>query len=308
MNQLHILQNEHLQATIQTLGAEMQTLTDRKSGRELMWHGDAAFWSGRAPILFPIVGGMWNGVCRINEQEYRIPKHGFVKDREWFLLHKSETTATFAVENTSEELEMFPWPYRLEVTYQLEERTLRTTMRVRNLSKASTMWFQIGGHPSIAMPDWQAEGQKVQGYLRLEGRPISMLRASTQGCTEAQRVAIPWNNDAETSAALARHQPFNALIPICVDTFANEALIFDASQISAIQVLDLQKRRIARVASSSPAWLVWSPQGQHAPFICCEPWYGLCDPQEFSGTIEERPHIQHLAPGHEWAGWYTVEV
>lgn len=308
MQTLHTIRNEHLKAIVAAQGAEMQSLTDTKSGREYLWNGADEFWNGRSPLLFPIVGGMWNGVCRIDGREYRIPKHGFVRRREWTMVHNSDTAVTFALEALPEEAELFPWPYRLEAAYSLDGRTLRLDFRVKNLSATSPMWFQFGGHPALLMPDWRREGQDVQGYLRFEGRPISMLRASTQGCTEPTRVPIPWSNDIETSTALARHQPANALVPVCVDTFANEALIFDERQVSAVQVLDLQKRLVARVASSAPAWLIWSPQGRHAPFVCCEPWYGLCDPQHFSGSIQERPYIQQAAPGATWTGGYTIEV
>lgn len=308
MQELHTLLNEHLRVVVAAQGAEMQSLTDVQSGHEYLWHGDAEFWNGRSPLLFPIVGGMWNGVCRIDGREYRIPKHGFVRQRQWTLLRSTPTALTFTLENAPEEAALFPWPYRLEVTYSLDRRTLRSDFRVANLSKTSPMWFQFGGHPALLMPDWRREGQDVQGYLRFEGRPISMLRASVQGCTEAARVPIPWNDDMETSTALARHQPANALVPVCVKTFAHEALIFDDRQVSAVQVLDLQKRLVARVSSSAPAWLVWSPQGKHAPFVCCEPWYGLCDPQDFSGSIQERPYIQQAAPGATWTGWYAIEV
>ena len=318
MATLHTLRNKYLCAKISTLGAEVQSLQDIATGQEYCWQGDPAFWGGRAPILFPIVGGMWDGQCRINQRTYSIPKHGFVRNRNWSIvpaatpppaeLGEESETLTLAVENTPDELEMFPWPYRLEVSYRLCGRRLEAEFLVKNLSTTETMHFQIGGHPSLQMPDWKADGQVVQGYLRFEGRPLDMLRATTQGCTQPQRVPIPWSNDAATSAALARHQSHNALVPICVDTFANEALIFDNHQLSAIEVLDLNGRRLAHFTSSAPVWLVWSPTGQHAPFICVEPWYGLCDSHYFSGSIEDRPFMQHASPGQTWKGGYTMSV
>lgn len=317
MAQLHHLYNKHLMATISAEGAEIVSLRDRQSNQEYCWQADPAYWDGHAPILFPIVGGMWDGVCRIQQREYAIPKHGFVRKRTWSLLEaparadqlgEESQTLTFTVENTEAELEIFPWPYRLAVSYKLVGRTLRVDMKVENRSTNSTMYFQMGGHPSLQLPDWKPEGQTVQGYLRFEGRPIDMLRATTQGCTQPQRVPVPWSDDHNTSAALARHQPYNALVPISVDTFANEALIFDRQQLSAVEVLNLQHRRIARFTSSAPVWLIWSPQGQHAPFVCVEPWYGLCDSHYFDGSIEERPYIQQALPGQTWTGWYQMEV
>ena len=49
-------------------------MKDLKTGREYGWQGDERWWKGRAPILFPIVGGMWNGECRYGNTVLRIPK------------------------------------------------------------------------------------------------------------------------------------------------------------------------------------------------------------------------------------------
>ena len=269
------IHNAHLKASISTLGAEMHALTVIDSGRSIIWHGDETFWRGHSPILFPLVGSAWNGTLRHEGREYHLPKHG------------------------------------------------------KNPSTRSTMWFQIGGHPSIMLPTpLRAEGDQLTqevnpfslvpspaavnnkpvGYLRFEGTPHSLLRASTQGCTEPQRVHIPWNKDAATSKALASNHHFNALVPLTIDTFAHEALIFDQHQVTAIHVLDAKEQRIARVVSSAPAWLVWAPTNLPSPFICCEPWYGLPDQQGFLGDWQDRPHVQHASPGTTWHGWYNIEV
>lgn len=323
------IHNTHLRATISTLGAEMHSLHLLDSGRAIIWHGDETFWSGHSPILFPIVGSAWNGTLRHEGREYHIPKHGLVRKRQWTVVEQHQDSVTLAVQNTPEDLEHFPWPFRLEVTYSLHHRTLHVDFIVKNLSSTSTMWFQLGGHPSIILPaPLRHEGQQVTqevnpfslvpapattnhkpvGYLRLEGTPHSLLRASTQGCTEPQRVHIPWNKDAATSRALASNHHFNALVPLTIETFAHEALIFDQHQVTAIHVLDDKEQRFARVVSSAPAWLVWAPTNQPAPFICCEPWYGLPDPQGFSGEWQDRPHVQHASPGGSWHGWYNIEV
>ncbi|MDY2778499.1 MAG: aldose 1-epimerase family protein, partial [Alloprevotella sp.] len=58
----------------------------------------------------------------------------------------------------------------------------------------------------------------------------------------------------------------------------------------------------------APVWLFWSPQGQHAPFVCAEPWYGLCDPIGYEGDVSGRPYINSLTAGGVWEGEYTIEV
>lgn len=323
------ISNAHLRASISKQGAEMHQLVLLDTGRSIIWHGDETFWSGHSPILFPIVGSTWNGTIRHEGKEYHLPKHGFVRRRDWRVVEQKDDSVTLAIENQPEDLAVFPWPFRLEVTYSLHHRTLHVDFDVTNLSSSSTMWFQLGGHPSIVLPaplrpDGVHVAQEVNpfslvpsptsvdskpvGYLRLEGTPHGLLRASTQGCTEAARYPIPWSNDAATSRALASNYHFNALVPLTIDTFANEALIFDQHQVTAIHVLDAKEHRIARVASSAPAWLVWAPQGKPSPFICCEPWYGLPDRQGFLGDWQDRPHVQHASPGSTWHGWYNIEV
>ena len=53
-----------ISAKINQRGAELWTLTDR-DGTPLLWSGDPQVWSGRAPILFPIVGSLADGVIDI---------------------------------------------------------------------------------------------------------------------------------------------------------------------------------------------------------------------------------------------------
>ncbi len=47
--------SDALTARINPFGAELTSLRDA-GGRELMTDADPAFWTGHAPLLFPIVG------------------------------------------------------------------------------------------------------------------------------------------------------------------------------------------------------------------------------------------------------------
>lgn len=289
---MYRIENELIAITVSPTGAEMQTLTARATGRELLWGGDARYWSGRSPILFPAVGGLWNGVYRHQGREVAMPKHGFLRTAPWSLAEQTPTSLTFAHELQEGERACFPWRYRAEVCYRLEGARVVATFRVKNLDD-EPLYFQMGGHPGFALPDFR-EDCPVSGYLRLEGKPTGLLRAGLQGCTEAQRQPVPADGEG--------------LIPLCVDTFAHEALIFDAHQISAATLLDVQRAPIATVRSTAPVWLFWMPQGVHAPFVCAEPWYGLCDPIGFAGTLAQRPYINALPAGETWTGGYEIEV
>ena len=60
----HTIQNQYLRATIDEMGAELVSLQRLSDGHEYLWHGDARWWHGHCPILFPATGGLWNGTYR----------------------------------------------------------------------------------------------------------------------------------------------------------------------------------------------------------------------------------------------------
>ncbi len=286
------ISNNQLAVTISPIGAEVQSIKDVNTQCEYLWHGDAHWWSGHSPILFPIVGGLWNGTCRVDGQELHISKHGFVRRAPWRVVCVEADKAVFEFVSTVGTFSIFPYAFRLTATYSLDDRKLRTEFCVENLG-GSPFCFQLGGHPAIALPNWD-DAQPLDGYLRLEGNPTHVLRAGEQGCLEPDTFPVPLNADG--------------LVPLTVDTFSHEALIFDNHQVSAATVLTPSGQPVARVESTAPVWLFWSPQGIHTPFVCLEPWYGLCDHQSFCGDITERPYINTVNGHATWMGGYGIEI
>lgn len=286
------ISNNQLAVTISPIGAEVQSIKDVNTQCEYLWHGDAQWWSGHSPILFPIVGGLWNGTCRVDGQELHISKHGFVRRAPWRVVSVEADKAVFEFVSTVGTFAIFPYAFRLTATYSLDDCKLRAEFCVENLG-GSPFCFQLGGHPAIALPNWD-DAQPLDGYLRLEGNPTHVLRAGEQGCLEPDTFPVPLNADG--------------LVPLTVDTFSHEALIFDNHQVSAATVLTPSGQPVARVESTAPVWLFWSPQGVHTPFVCLEPWYGLCDHQSFCGDITERPYINTVNGHATWMGGYGIEI
>ena len=63
------LQNGILEVTISSKGAELQSIRDT-NGVERLWQGDPAFWTGRAPILFPVAGGFREDAYELDGKRY----------------------------------------------------------------------------------------------------------------------------------------------------------------------------------------------------------------------------------------------
>ena len=286
------ISNDHLCATVSEMGAELQSLRDKQTGHEYLWQGDARWWSGRSPILFPIVGGLWNGCYRLEGHETKLQKHGFVRRQPWHCTLHEADRVRLEYDGSEADYALFPFRFTLAVTYTLEGRRLKAEIEVKNLNERN-MYFQLGGHPALNLPGWNEE-QEVDGYLLLEGKPESVRRAGEQGCLEPESHPVPLTADG--------------LVPLSVATFAHEALIFDRRQIHAATLLDRDRHRVARVESTAPVWLFWSPQGVHTPFVCCEPWYGLCDPIGYDGSFADRAYTQCVQSGRTWEGGFTIEV
>ena len=67
---METLSNSILTVQIAEHGAELQSI--KKDGKEYLWQGDAKFWGRRSPVLFPIVGRVWNNKYRHAGNTYEI--------------------------------------------------------------------------------------------------------------------------------------------------------------------------------------------------------------------------------------------
>ena len=78
---METISNSVLTVGISEHGAELQSI--RKNGKEYLWQGDARFWGRRSPLLFPIVGRMWEDTYRYAGNSYRMGQHGFARDTDF---------------------------------------------------------------------------------------------------------------------------------------------------------------------------------------------------------------------------------
>ena len=57
----YTIENEFIRLTVDSLGAEMVSVIDVSTGREMLWCADPAVWNRHAPILFPYAGKLTGG-------------------------------------------------------------------------------------------------------------------------------------------------------------------------------------------------------------------------------------------------------
>ena len=147
MSQTCTISTEAIKVGLTSLGGTLTSVADAE-GTEYLWQGDATYWGGQAPILFPICGSIRADRARTQDgSELAMPRHGLVRKREWELERSDETSATFVFGSDGETLAGYPYPFTLRSRYEVSGPTLTVTYEVTN-DGDRPMPFQVGGHPS----------------------------------------------------------------------------------------------------------------------------------------------------------------
>lgn len=275
-------------------GAEMTSLT--KDGRECLWTGDAQFWNRHAPILFPAVGKPFNKEIHVNGVAYPLGQHGFARDSEFEVLVPANDHELHMRMLENEHSKAYPYKLGLEVRYQLEGSAVKVVWTVENLDNKEA-YFQIGGHPGFLLPDYDPESM-VNGYIRFYNK-------------EGDLIAPTLTSDLDDGCRVPRNSKVMLLreTPLMPDTFLHDALIIEEGQVTKVELWDRHCNPVLNVnCPQAEAFGIWAPHKKGCPFVCLEPWCGICDSKGFTEDISKRKYIHCLAPGDTFTFTYTIEV
>jgi galactose mutarotase-like enzyme len=258
---------------------------------EYLWDGDQDYWNRHSPILFPIVCGLWKDTYRLDGIPYHLTRHGFARDNEFTVIRKGENHITFAFHENEETLKVYPFHFNLAVTYRLDGNHIHVVWHVENTDH-KILYFQIGGHPAFRVPG-AVKGEPLAGTLNLGKTQLERLYGNVGGCITKSR--HPLKTD-------------HGLLHFTEEDFADDALIFDRSQLQHIELLDKTRHTVIALDTKAPALGIWSPAGKHAPFVCIEPWYGIHDEVGYEGDFRNKYLMNQLLPGSSFMSEYIITV
>ena len=283
------ISSDHLVAEVSTIGAELHSLADNK-GRQLIWDGDPAFWTGRAPILFPIIGLLEHGRYRLGEQFYKLPKHGFARHSVFELVERQPDAATFRLCASDATRAAYPFKFVLDVRFSLKSAQLTVAATISNASDAA-MPASFGFHPAFRwpLPFGQPRSDHRISFEHQETAPVRRINAEGLLLTEPQKTPIG-GNSLKLRDAL----------------FLDDALIFDHLKSSRLNYGAGTGPQIEVDFADFPVLGVWTKPD--AEFVCIEPWQGLPDPAGYSGDIFDKPGIISIAPGGSKRLAMTISV
>ena len=163
------LRNRQLKTVISTLGAELMSIRDTNDV-ERLWQGNAQWWAGRAPILFPMAGGLRDDRYLLEGKSYPMPKHGYVRRMEWMLEDATDTRAIFLIQ---EKDAGFPFDYDLRAVFELEKNALKVTYRICNRGRRGFA-FGLGSHEGYATPEGiESSLKRTSGWKTIGDTAIS---------------------------------------------------------------------------------------------------------------------------------------
>lgn len=285
------IKNDQLTLEISSLGAELQSIKDA-NGNEYLWDGDEKYWNRHSPILFPIVCGLWKDTYRTEGKEYHLPRHGFARDTEFKLVGKTADRLTFALIDNEETQKNYPYHFNLAISYRLQGNEIHVIWHVENTDDKE-IFFQIGGHPAFMVPGCK-KGEEMKATLKLDNEAPVRLYGNVGGCIDRQA-----KETVETDKGIWE---------VNEETFVEDAVIFDKSQVKQVSILNEQGEPHVTLEFKTPAVGIWNPTGKHAPFICIEPWYGLSDWAEYDGEFKDKYLMNRLQPGASFMSEYIIRI
>ena len=271
--------SDALTATIDPFGAELSSLRDAQ-GRELMTDADPAYWTGHAPLLFPIVGRLNGDVLRVDGQAYPMKQHGFARRMAWDVVGAGADAVTLRLGDDAATLASYPFGFALAVLYAIEDATLTCAVRVSNTGDVA-LPMSFGFHPAFAWPlpyGQPREAHRIR-FEREEGAGIVRLE--------------------DGLFAGERPSPLEGrVLPLSDDLFADDAMIWSPVASQSVTYGAESGPQLRIDFPRTPDLGIWTRPG--ARFICIEPWHGHADPAGYAGEFSDKPGVIAVAPGAEW--------
>ena len=291
INDMKTISNKQLTIQVSPHGAELCSIV--ANGKEYLWQADPAFWKRHSPVLFPIVGSVWENEYRNEGIPYTLTQHGFARDMEFTLISEKEDEVRYRLVSNEETLHKYPFPFCLEIGYRIQGKKIEVMWEVKNTGDKE-MYFQIGAHPAFYWPEFDASNSE-RGFFRFDKENgLKYILISEKGCAD---------HSTEYSLELT-----DGLLPLDTHTFDKDALILENEQVRKVTLYNKEKLAYLSLHFNAPVVGLWSPPAKNAPFVCIEPWYGRCDRAHYTGEYKDKDWMQHLQPEEIFQGGYTIEI
>ena len=270
------MKNDEATVSITEHASEIVSFKDAKTNTEYMWQGDPAFWAGRNPTLFPMVGSTWNKEIHIDGKVYHMGNHGFARNSDFTCICHDDSRIVMELKDSEETLKQYPFKFTLDIEYELQGSKLVITYHITNNSDKD-MPFNFGLHPAFNCPLHEGESQKDYKLV------FSNIEECPEGITSKDGYSIEL--DRETlEKTIVYHNPKSSYVALT-----------NGEHGVKVDVVGYE-------------WLAFWSAKNNAPFVCIEPWHSHGDFGKTDVPFEKREGTMSLAPGRIFTTAYAVTI
>ncbi|MCR5794915.1 MAG: aldose 1-epimerase family protein [Solobacterium sp.] len=270
-----VIENELVRAVIDEHASEIHSFVNKETGIEYMWQGDPAFWSGRNPTLFPMVGSTWDKKLHIDGKEYVTGNHGFTRRSEFTCVEHDDSHVVMELKSSEATLKEYPFAFTLRILYELTGNKMNITYTIKNENERE-MPFNFGLHPAFNCP--------IEKDRSFNDYHIAFSNHET----------FTWlDTTVDNSTELALDPEALAKTIIITDPKSSEASLTDGKHGVTVSCVGYK-------------WLAfWSP---NAPFVCIEPWHSHTDFDKVECEFKDREGTLTLDAGKTFTTAYSIKI
>jgi len=285
-----ILQNKKLKVSFNELGAELVSLINIETGKEIIWEGNPEFWGGQSPVLFPTVGALKDDKYIYEGETHVMPRHGFARKKFFEVKSSSESEVVFKLNSDEETLKFYPFEFSLEITYVLNENKLTVSYNVKNKSQKE-MYFSLGAHPGFAID--------TKNGLKYDDYEIAF--------SNDEKLEIHPLIDNLISKKTKTIDLENKTLPLSYELFSKDALVMTKMKSKELILRNNQNNhQVIFTFSNFPYFGIWA--AKNADFVCLEPWQGIADLEDHNQELAEKFGILKLEKSEEWNADWAIEI
>ena len=290
------LSNKELSVEIAVKGAEIISIFNKKDKIEYIWQGSRDSWARHSPVLFPFVGKIKGGYYKVDGKKYKMKLHGFASHSVFKVMEHTPSKAVLLLESDSSTLKIYPFKFRLIVSYVLEGKELKVVNTVENID-TKEIYFSIGAHPGFNVPVG-FDGRFEDYIVEFDKREV------------ADRIVLSETNGLPTGSLQHYYLKSGNILPLDHKLFRNRVIILKGIKSESLMIRKKDSKSGIKIkgVGKFPYLGIWSYPKKAEPFICIEPWYGISDFINSSGEIKEKTGIQALAPDGSFMMYYSIEI
>jgi galactose mutarotase-like enzyme len=285
------LENGGLKVGIIAKGAELKSLVNKSNGVEHIWQADPDFWAKSSPVLFPIVGGLNDGLYHYKGSVYKLPRHGFARDNVFEIVNKSSQEVVLSFKSNEETLKGYPFDFELRLIYTLLENELEVAYEVINRGE-ELMYFSIGAHPAFSVPFAKNESYNDYSLSFEKDETLNQWPLNSEGLIETKPFEVNLKNKE---------------IPLSKKLFYKDALVYkDLKSESIILESSKSDHYLKFRFNDFPFFGIWA--AKDANFVCLEPWCGIADSVSHNQELTAKEGINQLPRGQTFKRKWSVSV